>query len=116
MSLNFPFMGFPKFRPRPNSFYKDHFHNNNIESNAHTKHIVNHSGEHCSSVNQSFLLHNKNETHKANSVSEDKDFLDIFGIRLYYDDILLLSLIFFLYNEGVDDNGLFIALILLLLS
>lgn len=57
-----------------------------------------------------------NKSHTENGFLEDREFLDIFGIRLYYDDILLLSLIFFLYNEGVDDNGLFIALILLLLS
>lgn len=48
--------------------------------------------------------------------AEDAYFFDVFGVRLYYDDLLLISLIFFLYNEGVDDTGLFIALILLLLS
>lgn len=41
---------------------------------------------------------------------------EIFGIKLYFDDILLIALIFFLYDEGVQDNMLFIALILLLLS
>ena len=41
---------------------------------------------------------------------------EIFGISLYFDDILLICLIFFLYNEGVKDQYLFIALILLLLS
>lgn len=41
---------------------------------------------------------------------------EIFGIKLYFDDILLICLIFFLYNEGVQDQYLFIALILLLLS
>lgn len=41
---------------------------------------------------------------------------EIFGIKLYYDDILLLSLILFLYKEGVKDQYLFISLILLLLS
>lgn len=41
---------------------------------------------------------------------------EIFGIKLYFDDILLICLIFFLYNEGVQDQYLFIVLILLLLS
>ena len=41
---------------------------------------------------------------------------EIFGIKLYFDDILLICLIFFLYNEGVQDQYLFIALVLLLLS
>jgi len=41
---------------------------------------------------------------------------EIFGIKLYFDDLLLICLIFFLYNEGVKDTFLFIALILLLIS
>lgn len=41
---------------------------------------------------------------------------EIFGLKLYFDDLLLICLIFFLYNEGVKDQFLFIALILLLLS
>ena len=48
--------------------------------------------------------------------SDNLDFFEIFGLKLYFDDILLICIIFFLYNEGVRDQGLFIALILLLLS
>lgn len=47
---------------------------------------------------------------------EDSPLFQIFGINLYFDDILLVCLIFFLYQEGVKDESLFIALILLLLS
>ena len=50
------------------------------------------------------------------SSNDDRPVFEIFGIKLYFDDILLISLIFFLYNEGVKDESLFIALILLLLS
>lgn len=42
--------------------------------------------------------------------------LDIFGIKLYSDDILILSLLYFLYEEEVKDEGLFLALVLLLIS
>ena len=48
--------------------------------------------------------------------SKDEAIFEILGIKLYFDDILLLCLIFFLYTEGVQDQYLFIALILLLLS
>lgn len=41
---------------------------------------------------------------------------EIFGIKLYFDDVLIIALMFFLYSEGVSDNLLFIALALLLLS
>lgn len=42
--------------------------------------------------------------------------LDLFGIKLYFDDVLILSLLFFLYKEDVKDEGLFLALVLLLIS
>lgn len=53
---------------------------------------------------------------KDNTEDEDREFINIFGLTLYYDDILLICLLFFLYNEGVKDQYLFISLILLLLS
>lgn len=46
----------------------------------------------------------------------NSDFFEIFGLKLYFDDLLLICLIIFLYNEGVKDQFLFISLILLLLS
>ena len=46
----------------------------------------------------------------------ENNYIEIFGIKLYFDDLLLICLIFFLYNEGVKDKYLFISLILLLLS
>ena len=42
--------------------------------------------------------------------------LDLFGIKLHFDDVLILSLLFFLYKEEVKDEGLFLALSLLLIS
>lgn len=48
--------------------------------------------------------------------SEDSPIFEIFGIKLYFDDLLLLGLLFFLYSEGVEDQELFFALVLLLLS
>ena len=38
------------------------------------------------------------------------------GITLYFDDILIIILLIFLYNQGVKDQLLFISLIMLLLS
>ena len=48
--------------------------------------------------------------------SPDPVWLDLFGIKLYFDDVLILSLLFFLYKEEVKDESLFLALILLLIS
>ncbi|MBR2240196.1 MAG: hypothetical protein IJ890_02270 [Clostridia bacterium] len=41
---------------------------------------------------------------------------EILGIKIYFDDLLLICILFFLYQEGIQDEYLFIALILLLLS
>lgn len=48
--------------------------------------------------------------------SNSKELFEIFGLKLHFDDILLICLIFFLYKEGVHDEMLFIVLILLLLT
>jgi hypothetical protein len=74
------------------------------------------------SSNRSFqgLSHDDNKNFKDNSScsksDSDSQYFDLFGIRLYFDDILILCLLFFLYQEKVDDQLLFIALLLLLLS
>lgn len=47
---------------------------------------------------------------------EEEEAFNLFGLKLYHDDILLIGLIFFLYQEDVKDQYLFFALILLLLS
>ena len=54
---------------------------------------------------------------KNKSINNNNDYLfDLFGLKIYNDDVLLVSLLYFLYSEGVKDEGLFIVLILLLLS
>lgn len=50
------------------------------------------------------------------SKSANPVWMDLFGIKLYFDDVLILSLLFFLYNEEVKDEGLFLALVMLLIS
>lgn len=42
--------------------------------------------------------------------------LEILGIKLYLDDLIILGVLFILYQEEVKDEILFICLILLLLS
>ena len=54
--------------------------------------------------------------HAKPKQSVDPVWFDLFGIKLYFDDVLILSLLFFLYKEEVKDEGLFLALVLLLIS
>lgn len=53
---------------------------------------------------------------KQNDRCDEKPIFDLFGIRLFSDDLLILAVLYFLYSEGVKDPELFIALILLLIS
>lgn len=58
----------------------------------------------------------KNTANNEENNRDDREFFEIFGIRLYFDDILILCLLYFLYKEDVHDEMLFFALILLLIS
>jgi len=54
---------------------------------------------------------------KASETAEASEaFFEIFGLKLYFDDILIMCILFFLYNEKVHNDELFICLILLLLT
>ena len=64
---------------------------------------------------QNNMLESKPLKSNNNTLKEQYVF-EIFGINLYFDDILIIFLIFFLYKEGVKDDYLFIALLLLLLN
>lgn len=55
----------------------------------------------------------KNKKNQNESFAEP--ILEIMGIKLFQDDILILGLLFFLYKEGVKDEMLFLSLIFLLL-
>ena len=55
---------------------------------------------------------------KKTSASTDTSeaFFEIFWLKLYFDDILIICILFLLYTEKVQDENLFICLILLLLT
>lgn len=61
---------------------------------------------------------NKQDIHKKeekNSTNEE-NCINILGIKLYFDDLIILFLLFILYKEKVKDNELMICLLLLLFS
>ena len=105
--------------------FTNHYHNkyssnfpNNYSNNHHTSYPNNYyknsnfsqSNNNTSGVKSEKGFRNEKEEHV------EPELFEIFGIKLYFDDILLICLIFFLYNEGVKDQYLFISLILLLLT
>ena len=68
---------------------------------------------------RSFKYNSFGPIHFANPFVEtnlDEPILEILGIELYLDDLIILGLLFFLYKEEVHDEMLFLSLILLLLT
>ena len=119
---NFPFPFYRNYSRVPKSSYNyppSHMSNSNYYAKNNTAH--NSPPE----FNTSFSTHitpdenedcrNFKQKNKSNKNNDDYLF-DLFGLKIYSDDVLLVSLIYFLYSEGVKDDSLFLVLILLLLS
>lgn len=70
--------------------------------------------------NSDNLHFDENSASKEPEVNNDVHFYDecfeILGLKLHFDDLLIMCILFFLYQEEVKDSYLYIALILLLLS
>ena len=127
----FPFFGFPYQYPSYNRYYNNYkYCNSNInktnDKNSDTDKELeessvqardnNNSNRSCSKIsskNNQFLPFSFNFTGFSDC---DKPILEIMGIKLFLDDIIILGILFLLYKEEVKDEMLFIALILLLLS
>ena len=116
----FPYMSFPfpfyKNSPKaPNGFYSTPEPIINT-SQAHSVPIASMNANHIPKTDSRKLsVEDRNKKNKSNINTCDYLF-DLFGLKIYSDDVLLVSLIYFLYSEGVKDDGLFLVLVLLLLS
>lgn len=114
--MNMPFSYYRSYPRFPNSYnYSSYF---NPTNNSIASQTLNGSTHHNAfESSQKFDSTSKIEKQKNKSNSNDSNYLfDLFGLKLYFDDILILSLLFFLYTEGVKDEMLFISLLLLLIS
>lgn len=124
-NINFPFPYYNNRRfPTPYPYTPSEFNRLNFE-NSQSKNYNSYKNNSenlpaSSTENEITTQDSQNrifESKKNKSNNFDNDFLfDLFGLKIYTDDVLLVSLIYFLYSEGVKDEGLFIVLILLLLS
>ena len=101
-----PYFRFPHF-PFPNNirYYNSKYYNSMVNKSI------------SSDTNKTLAVPLTTVEHKKNSSHNNENyFFELLGLKLYFDDVLLICLIFFLYQEGVKDEELFISLILLLLS
>ena len=109
-------MPYPPYR---NNLHKDNLNDAKNYQTPYSPSNFNHSN----TQNFNNFKNNKQENFSCsnnidfNNTDEYKeDFFDFFGLKLASDDILILTLLFFLYKEDVKDTYLYIALLLLLFS
>lgn len=57
-----------------------------------------------------------NTTNSKETINNDQSIFELFGIKLYLDDLIILGILFFLYQQNVKDEMLYIILLLLLFS
>lgn len=63
------------------------------------------------------VLSDNQKKEQAHDDNEPVPFIfEFMGLKIYLDDIILFSILFFLYKEDVEDNFLSTLLVLLLLS
>lgn len=106
-----------------NSSYSFYGKTNNKISNGMPKgglNILQHpNGNSIQNSNIKQQISDNLEEQKNNStlsIDDESVLFEIFGIKIYFDDVLILCILLFLYQENIHDEYLFIALILLLLS
>lgn len=117
MMFHLPYFNMPYYGRYSRYGYHYPYYNCFKTSNTNSYNKNANSTKNNSSVKNMNICSSTNEKENKNKEnSSDSPLFQLFGINLYFDDILLICLIWFLYDEGVKDEGLFIALILLLLS
>ena len=67
--------------------------------------------QHVNQISKQHLDSVKPKSPVPENFSQPDVLFEIFGIKIYFDDFLLICILIFLYQEGIDDEYLFIALI-----
>ena len=110
--FNFPYFGYPYHRP----YYQ--YYNNSKNYVDIQKNIP--EQENCETNQTSKNIDEKKVQRDLNSLDNnskntDTPIFEIFGFKLYSDDLIILAVLFLLYEQNVKDEMLYIILFLLLL-
>lgn len=128
--FNFPFYNnpyrYPYYRNYNNPYnkhYTNHKNNNYInnstiepESETKPEPEVKTKKQQENSITNSNEISNTINTRFIPNITNDQAIFEILGIKLYLDDLIILGLLFFLYQEKVKDEMLYIILFLLLFA
>ena len=129
--FNFPYFGYPYHYPYY-KYYRSPSNYVNIQKNAYTSKLTETSEENSTTSQNSidnkaiykeenFENDYKENVQRAcnsldNNNESDKPIFELFGIKLYSDDLIILAVLFLLYEQNVKDEMLYIILFLLLFS
>lgn len=130
--FNFPYFGYPYHNPYY-KYYRGLNNYVNIQKNSYTSKPTQPFEE--SSTNLPSQIDNKTACKEDepqidckqenvqrdynsldNNSDSDKPIFELFGIKLYSDDLIILAVLFLLYEQNVKDEMLYIILFLLLFS
>lgn len=122
MIYNYPYFGFPNYTKcikQKNASYSNYLKPNfNPQYNKpHIDQYTNYSTiSHSSLPPYKNVIKSNNSINLPSSDNSEVPLFNLFGIQLYFDDVLLICILLFLYNEKIEDTYLLVALVLLLLS
>ena len=110
--FNFPFLGYP-YNYNYYRYYNRYNHNIKNVTNNNQSQIQEENKEEKDSITNSKI---SNTISSRSYSSSDQALFEIFGIELYLDDLIIIGLLFFLYQQNVNDEMLYMILFLLLFS
>lgn len=102
---------FPYFNyPYNYQYYKyyNNYNNSTPQTVSEQKNSITNSNEISNTIKQN--------TRSNNQQDDEQAIFEIFGIKLYLDDLIIVGILFFLYQQNVKDEMLYIILFLLLFS
>ena len=115
MMFNFPYFGYPYHRP----YYQYYNPQNYVDIQKNISNEKNYNKD-CTSkkVDKENVQRDVNSLDYNNNIVDNNDapIFEIFGIKLYSDDLIILVVLFLLYEQNVKDEMLYIILFLLLFS
>ena len=101
---------------RYQQYYNNYYKNINKSNNAFSKNYNNFQSPTPNVIDLPIAKDYQNNNYKENKKEFSTDYIDILDVKLKFDDILLVLLLYFLYLENVKDTYLYFILILLLLN
>lgn len=117
MIPNYPYYGLPNymnyFKNSSSTFNQPYIHNPPSYTSKPVTPNYTFSSPYSKNTNK---FSNQPQISPSPNISKDSPIFNILGLNLYFDDLLILCLIFFLFTEKTNDYFLILILFLLLMD